>query len=144
VNKNIAATRMSVIRRERQQQLEDYQPQETADQALLAFRRLKTGFRARWKIMAIQMKGWGRMIPPGRCNGEQARLSITSGARISVTSDGYYGYGRRFIYMRIRTASVILNIEKQRADSVTRTLGLWNMPNMERDCPLGRCWTVKW
>jgi hypothetical protein len=46
--------------------------------------------------------------------------------------------------MRIRTASVILNIEKLRADSVTRTLGLWNMPIRVRDCPLGRCWTVKW
>jgi outer membrane protein assembly factor BamA len=42
VIKNIGATRMSVIRRERQQQLQDYQLQETADQALLAFRRLKT------------------------------------------------------------------------------------------------------
>jgi hypothetical protein len=43
--------------------------------------------------------------------------------------------------MRIRTASVILNIEKQRAASVTQTLGLWNIPSRERDCPLGRCWT---
>jgi hypothetical protein len=134
---------MSVIRRERQQQLEDYQPQETADQALLAFRRLKTGFRAPWKITAIQIKGLGRMIPPGRCNGEQARLSITSGARISVASGGYHGYGRRYIHKRIRTASVILNIEKQRADSVMRTLGLWNVPSRERHCPLGRCWTVR-
>jgi hypothetical protein len=39
---------------------------------------------------------------------------------------------------------VILNIEKQSADSVTRTMGLWNMPLRERDCPLGIFWTVKW